>query len=175
MIAIKRRSKTTKKDGSPALAIRIRARIIRPMLAALLAITPGTSLFAGTPADSDVLGVVDALFDAMREKDGTALKQLFTDDARLGKNPVDGWIKQVSVSKAYLDEVTYDETVMIDEDLAMAWTPYTIYIDGDLHHCGIDVFLMRRDESAWKIFQLDDTRRTTDCPDPGGSASEGVR
>ncbi|MFK7829348.1 MAG: nuclear transport factor 2 family protein [Congregibacter sp.] len=115
-----------------------------------------------------VLAVVTDLFDAMREKNAADLESLFLPQARLGDKAVTGWIEQLSRSSAYLDEVTYDETIMIDGDLAMAWTPYTIYVDGTLHHCGVDVFVMKRIEGQWKISQLDDTRRQENCPDPNG-------
>jgi hypothetical protein len=48
----------------------------------------------------------------------------------------------------------------------MAWTPYNIFIDGDFHHCGVDLFVMRRVDDTWRITHLDDTRRTEGC-EPG--------
>jgi hypothetical protein len=110
-----------------------------------------------------VLAVVDALFDGMREKDPDALAALFLDAGRLGTDSVDDWIIRVSGSEAYLDEVTFDEQVLIDGDMAMAWTPYNLFVDGKFHHCGVDLFALRRIEGVWKILQLDDTRRSEGC------------
>lgn len=121
-------------------------------------------------AEHAVQRVVDRLFDGMRAKDAQALLKLFLPDARLGTSGVNDWVDQVSKSNAFLDEVTYDEVILIDEGLAMAWTPYTLYVDGELHHCGVDVFVMRLGAAGWKILQLDDTRRTDDCPNPNAKA-----
>ncbi len=130
------------------------------------------AFFGAAPVLADdtaaVQAVVEELFDAMREKDAGRLQALFLPEARLGTRNPEGWISNVGSSTAMLDEVTYDETIMIDGDLAMAWTPYTLYVDDVLHHCGVDVFVMQRAEGAWKILQLNDTRRTEDCSDPRG-------
>ena len=66
-------------------------------------------------------------------------------------------------SEAYLDEVTFDESVLVDDDLAMAWTPYNLFVDGVFHHCGVDLFTLRRTEGRWLIAHLEDTRRTEGC------------
>ncbi len=114
-------------------------------------------------AEQAVLAVVDRLFDGMRDKDADQLASVFAPEARLGTNGVDGFVASVLQSERHLDEVTFDETVLIDGDLAMAWTPYNIFVDGEFHHCGVDLFVMRHDGDDWRITQLDDTRRTEDC------------
>ncbi|GAB5412816.1 MAG: hypothetical protein Cons2KO_04190 [Congregibacter sp.] len=119
-----------------------------------------------TAAAAAVQATVDRLFDAMRAKDAAALRTLFLPEARLDTSDVDAWVQQVSGSSAYLDEVTYDEIIVVDQDLAMAWTPYTLYVNEVLHHCGVDAFILRMTEGEWKILQLNDTRRKESCPDP---------
>lgn len=147
-------------------------RISRFLTARLFAVllvtaTAGSLLQAPTAAaqadEQAVLNVVTALFDAMRSRDAAALGQLFLPEARLGTSAVDSWIEQVQNSTAYLDEITFDETVLVDGDLAMAWTPYNLFVDDSFHHCGVDLFVMRRSEGQWKILQLNDTRRTENC------------
>lgn len=133
------------------------------MLLAYAASGLPASTASAQPDEQAVRNVVTALFDGMRSKDAPALRQLFLPEARLGTNPVDSWIEQLQGSEAYLDEVTFDETVLIDGDLAMAWTPYNLFVDDSFHHCGVDLFVMRRSEGQWKILQLNDTRRTENC------------
>jgi hypothetical protein len=53
--------------------------------------------------------------------------------------------------------------VLIDAQLAMTWTPYNLFVDGKFHHCGVDLFMLRRIDGVWKILQLDDTRRKYGC------------
>jgi hypothetical protein len=107
--------------------------------------------------------VVQRLFDGMRARDGATLSSVFAAEARLGTQAVAGFIEQVVAGERHLDEVTFDETVLIDGDLAMAWTPYNIYVDGQFHHCGVDLFVMRRLDGHWLITHLDDTRHTEGC------------
>lgn len=114
-------------------------------------------------ARAAVLAVVSTLFDGMRHKDEALLRSVFAEDARLGSGGTEGFIRQVLGGTAHLDEVIFDETVLVDGDLAMAWTPYNLFVDGDFHHCGVDVFVMRRRGGNWTIHQLDDTRRLEGC------------
>ncbi|MEE4276843.1 MAG: nuclear transport factor 2 family protein [Halieaceae bacterium] len=132
-------------------------------LSAQVAIAAQHDKAASADAQGEVIAVVTALFDGMRTRDEALLRSVFAEEARLGEGGIDGFIERVVGSERHLDEVTFDETVMIDGDLAMAWTPYNIFIDGEFHHCGVDLFVMRRREGRWLITQLDDTRRTEGC------------
>ncbi|MEE4110736.1 MAG: nuclear transport factor 2 family protein [Halieaceae bacterium] len=135
-------------------------------LAVLLAVSGSLAMqavAAGTDPHTAVLGIVRTLFDGMRNRDATALRAVFAAEARLGDEGIDGFVNAVSTGERHLDEVTFDETVLIDGDLAMAWTPYNLFIDGEFHHCGVDLFVMRRRDGRWLITQLDDTRRTDGC------------
>lgn len=135
-------------------------------LAALLVLSSGfaaQAVAAATDPHAAVLGVVKTLFDGMRSRDEAALRAVFSPQARLGEDGIDGFVTAVTTGERYLDEVTFQETVLVDGDLAMAWTPYNLFIDGEFHHCGVDLFVMRRREGRWLITQLDDTRRTEDC------------
>ncbi|WOJ94723.1 nuclear transport factor 2 family protein [Congregibacter variabilis] len=135
-------------------------RLATPLLCVLLA---GTPLAHAQDQKQQVLQAVTALFDAMRAKDADALDSAFLPEGRLGTKGTQAWIAQVASSDAYLDEVTFDETVLVDDKMAMAWTPYNLFVNGEFHHCGVDVFSLRKSEGQWKILQLDDTRRTEGC------------
>ncbi len=130
-------------------------------LTACLVIGPAHA--AESTARGAILAVVDGLFDGMREKSEGTLRAQFAPDASVGSGTVDSFVSAVLSSQAHLDEVTFDETVLVDGDLAMAWTPYNIFVDGAFHHCGVDLFVMKRLEGRWKITALEDTRRTDGC------------
>ena len=110
-----------------------------------------------------VLAVVTQLFDGMRARNEALLRSAFAPGARLGKQDAEGFINAVVNGSRHLDEITFDETVLVDDDLAMAWTPYNIFVDREFHHCGVDLFVMRRGEGGWRITYLDDTRHTDGC------------
>lgn len=125
---------------------------------------------AQTEAEAEVLAVVTTLFDGMREKDETKLRSVFHADARLHNagspdqaTPIEGFLQSVLSSPGTLDEVTFDEEVLVDGDLAVAWTPYNLFVDGGFIHCGVDAFTMVRTAEGWKILQIVDTRVSEGC------------
>jgi hypothetical protein len=151
-------------------------RTLLTLTAILAAAWTPTSLRAQEDAREEVLAVVRTLFDGMREKDREKLVSVFHTDARLHTagadgqgnpvtraTPVDAFIANVVAGEAYVDEVTFDETVMFDGNLAMAWTPYNVFVNGDFQHCGVDLFAMTRTDAGWKILQIVDTRTRQGC------------
>lgn len=146
------------------------------MVLALLALATAMPV-AGQASDEEaVLQVVQDLFDGMREKDEAKLRSVFHPEARLHSagadaqgNPttlgtaIERFITNVLGAPVHIDEVTFDEEVRVDGNLAMAWTPYNVFVDGAFQHCGVDVFVMTRSPEGWKILQLADTRRQQGC------------
>jgi len=127
-------------------------------------------------AQDSVKQVVTTLFKAMKEADSNLLESTFTDSAVLqtilknksGKVA----IKNESVKdfasfvgkgeKNILDEQIVFNTVLVDADLAVVWTPYKFYYKGAYSHCGVNSFQLVRINNVWKIQYLIDTRRK-DC------------
>ncbi len=144
--------------------------------ACMVALVSATSLAAPSAgaaqdaADAEVLAVVTTLFDGMREKDEAKIRSVFHADARLHTAgptvtgmPIENFIQNVIGSQAELDEVTFDEDVLVDGPLAVAWTPYNLFVNGQFSHCGVDAFTMVRADGGWKILQIVDTRETEGC------------
>jgi hypothetical protein len=151
--------------------------LARAVGVAVLAVGLFSSGLAAQEAPEDaVLEVVTRLFDGMREKDEAKLRTVFHADARLHtavpdpsgepltrETPVESFINNVAGAEVYIDEVTFEEVVLVDGNLAMAWTPYNVFVDGAFQHCGVDVFIMTMTPDGWKILQLADTRRREGC------------
>lgn len=144
------------------------------LLAATLAAAP---LRAQADDEAAVRAAITALFDAMRARDGDAVRRAFTADARLQTvaGRPDGTVElraeQVenfaSVVAAPSDQV-WDERidewhVRVDGALAVATTDYSFFLGERFSHCGINVFQLLRTAEGWKIFQLVDTRRRAGC------------
>ncbi len=60
------------------------------------------------------------------------------------------------VDSARVGERVYRErywspTVMIRGSIAVVWTPYEFWIDGETSHCGIDVFDFIKTDGVWRI------------------------
>ena len=106
-----------------------------------------------TPEDS-VKATVNKLFEGMKNSDNSVIKDVFADSAILqtiGRNQqgqtlvrtdaVSGFAEQVSkATKGSLDERITFETIKIDGPLAIVWTPYKFYYNGNLSHCGVNSF-----------------------------------
>ena len=123
------------------------------VLAFTIAILSFNSLLAQSTQDS-VKNVVNTLFKAMKDADSILLQSTFADSAvlqtivknKLGKISIDNDSVKDFASfvgkqqKNMLDEQIVFNTVLIDADLAMVWTPYKFYFKGAYSHCGVNSF-----------------------------------
>lgn len=127
-------------------------------------------------AEDSVKTTINQLFTAMKTSDASLLMNCFADSAILqtiGKNKEGILIKNESVkdfansvgsaAKGALDErITYD-IVKTDGALAIVWTPYSFYYNGNFSHCGVNSFQLIRTNRGWKIQYLIDTKRKAGC------------
>lgn len=128
-------------------------------------------------ATDSVKQVVNQLFTAMKTSDAQLLQQCFADSAVLQTIAVNKEGKTIvrnesvaafaaSISKApvgALDERIEFDMVKTDAALAIVWTPYQFYLNGNFSHCGVNSFQLVRFNGQWKIQYLIDTRRRTGC------------
>ena len=132
------------------------------------------------PADEDrtaILTVVQSLFDALAERDGDTLRALLHPDVvmrsvevagdgerSIATSTLDDLVARVESSEEVLTERMFDPEVRISGDLAMVWTPYDFYVGNTLSHCGADVFVLVREDEAWRVTGLSWTRQQPpDC------------
>ncbi|HEY2854475.1 MAG TPA: nuclear transport factor 2 family protein [Gemmatimonadaceae bacterium] len=124
-----------------------------------------------------VLATVQKVFDAMRTRDTSLLRQAFDTTARLvgvstrGGPPAvrltmptafGGAIASAPAGDVWNERI-YDPEVRIDGDVAQVWAYYTFHRNKAFSHCGVDAFMLLKVGSDWKITQLADSRRTTGC------------
>lgn len=126
---------------------------------------------------SQIIANIKQMFEGMRQVDSTMLIPLFESDAKLesvffNKNgetesrssEIAGFITAVGKPREQLwDERIHHYDINIDGPLAIAWTPYSFYVDDTLSHCGVNVFTFVKQGSEWKIRQIRDTRKKADC------------
>ena len=53
--------------------------------------------------------------------------------------------------------------IKIDGAMANAWTPYEFRLNETFSHCGVNSFQLVKQDGAWKIIYLIDTRRKEGC------------
>lgn len=122
--------------------------------------------------ESAVQATITQLFDGMRAKDTTAIRATLHPEARLmttvnrdgqrsvQEAPIGQFLASVAGAPVELDEqIPDDYPVMVDDGLAVAWTPYEFYAGGEFSHCGTNAFLLALVDDGWRIVQIMDTRR----------------
>ncbi len=128
-------------------------------------------------AEDSVKAVISKMFMAMKNANGPLLKSTFSDSivfqtiaktkegAEVVRNEsADGFITQINkAAPGVLDERITFETIKTDGPLAIAWTPYLFYYNGQFSHCGVNSFQLVRLNGEWKIQYIIDTRRKEGC------------
>ena len=149
--------------------------------AAIIALIWTAPLAAQAPktAESEVLAVVNAVFDGMRKVDSAMVRPLFHPKARMitadASKPdaqieesVEGLIRSIGRPRTEVfDEQLSNIRTMIDGSLASVWADYKFFRGTTLIHCGVDHFLLVKEGGSWKIIELADTRRREGCGEVG--------
>ena len=134
----------------------------------------------GVQAQQEELNVkatINQLFEGMRNADSTAVFSAFAPGAIMqtivqskeGKtsvrqNAVAGFASSIGkLAKGAADEQIVFETIKVDGDLAIAWTPYRFIFNGNFSHCGVNTFTLVKLDGVWKINYIIDTRRKENC------------
>ncbi len=131
----------------------------------------------GQDTEAEVMEVVESLFDAMRASDSAAVRAAFHPELeKIGSSgsregvagvrfgELMGFLEAVGSSEpGALDEKIGTSDIRIDDNLATVFTPYAFYYNGNLSHCGVNVFQIALMADEWKIVGLVDTRRREGC------------
>jgi hypothetical protein len=128
-------------------------------------------------AEDSVKATINKMFAGMKSADAAMIKSTFADSiifqsiGRTKEGTI--FVKNenaadfiTSISKLAPDaadeRITFD-VVKIDGPLAIAWTPYNFYFNGQFSHCGVNSFQLVRVNNEWKIQYIIDTRRRQGC------------
>lgn len=125
----------------------------------------------------NVKATINQLFEGMRNADSTKILSAFAPGAimqtivennegktSIRQNQVAGFAASVGkLAKGAADEQIVFETIKVDGDLAIAWTPYRFIFNGNFSHCGVNTFTLVKLDGVWKINYIIDTRRKENC------------
>ena len=144
----------------------------------LIAIVGICNLLKAQSAEDSVKATVNQLFEGMKSANADLVKSAFADSAVLqtiitrnkeGKTVIRNEVVSAfadfvgKVKPGAADERIQFETIKIDGPLAIVWTPYKFYYNGQFSHCGVNSFQLVRLNGQWKIQYLIDTRRKDQC------------
>ena len=144
----------------------------RIALALSVLMVGATKLQAQTPAEQEVIAVVERLFSGMRAQDTAAIRSTLFGNVSLvttftnreGKavaraETMDNFIQSIAKATGKLDEKIFTPEVRIEDNLATVWTRYEFYFNEKYSHCGVDAFQLVKTEGGWKIATIADTRK----------------
>jgi len=133
---------------------------------------------AASPAEAQVLAVLDRLFDGMRARDGDVVASAFHPQAALAVAPEGGppeappqvtpaadFIASVGAGGPPFHEPYFAPEVRIDGNLAHVWTFFRFYAGDRFSHCGTNSFQLLRTVEGWSIVFAAYSRQTVDCPE----------
>ncbi|MEI7036485.1 nuclear transport factor 2 family protein [Fulvimonas yonginensis] len=141
----------------------------RMLLAGLALAAAGVAPAIAAAPSAAPLAPVHAFFDGMARYDQAAMRAQVLPEGtatlmRHGK-PVQltlgAFVDHVKPGKERIEERIGTPKVLVDDDLAVVWAPYTFLLEGKPHHCGTDVFNLVRVDGQWRIAAIADNSR--DC------------
>jgi hypothetical protein len=131
------------------------------LLVAGVAPTP-EPLAAQTPAEA-VESVARSVLQGISEGRTDLLEDALHADAVLMAVPAagtprrqerDAFLEAVATSEGRFEERMWDPVVQVDGPVAMVWTPYDFWMDGQFSHCGVDAFQLIRENDVWKVLAV---------------------
>jgi hypothetical protein len=119
-----------------------------------------------------VLNVVQTLFDAMAEADSAKAASVFAEgghtfrvsednDISVSKNST--FVRAIGNFDQKVVERMWNTKVLIDDNIAMAWTPYDLHVDGTFSHCGTNLISLVKTEEGWRISDITYNVRREEC------------
>lgn len=148
----------------------------RSCLLAILALSlvPSVLSAQNSAAEKEVYAIVENFFKGFNAKDTTVMKSYLLEDVKLvstgttqaGELRVQSenmanFLKSIGSAPVTLDERISNPVVSVEDGLATVWVDYQFYANGNYSHCGVDVFLLAKTATGWKIAALADTRKKT--------------
>jgi Putative lumazine-binding len=148
------------------------------LMSGLAATVAPSAARAQTMDEKAVVSTVTRFFEGMLKADSMVMKSTVASGARLTSvgnrdgtptlsvTSMDQFVTSVGSRPAGANEKIYNPEVRIDGDLATVWAFYTLHSGDRFIHCGVDAFQLLRMGPDWKIVNVSDTRRTTNCDPP---------
>ena len=145
----------------------------------ILAVALSYSIISFSQSDDRalILETVQKFFDSIEFRDRQLLESILVPNSlNISARELDDGEAQFNVM-SYDEVVTaltrpgrnakersWDETVLIQGNIAVVWTPYDFHVDGVVSHCGIDSFQLIKQDGQWLISNSSWTLETENCP-----------
>lgn len=163
------------------------------LLAGMLVVL--TSLFSSPLASqeptsdaavAEATAVAQRFLEALSAADTAALSSLMADGAAIHsvREGAGGVSLRAVTREAFLEslggeteellERMWNPTVLVQDRVAVVWTPYDFHLNGAFSHCGIDVFTLLNGAEGWQVNGITYNVVREGCdPSPLGSPGGG--
>ncbi len=134
-----------------------------------------------------VLAAMDRMMTAVSSKDHATMEAMNMPNSmswiastdKEGKpvvrsRPNAEWAKPNPSPDKYLERY-WAPTVLLRGSLAVVWAPYEFWLNGQSHHCGVDVVDFVKVEGVWKVANLGWTSEPTTCAELRPKDGEAIR
>lgn len=126
----------------------------------------------------ELRGTIETFFEGFHERDSMVMKSVASDEMVMQTIGLDEdgetVLEQVDFSEflrsiveipaeSTFREALHSFEVRAEGDMATVWTPYSLFMDGVLSHCGVNSFQLMKERDGWKIIYLVDTRSKEEC------------
>ena len=109
-----------------------------------------------TVADRDKAGMAELLLP-----DGCAVQSR---DHQVTCTPLRGFPDLMPKGEATLDEQFHHPLVRVDDDIAVVWSRYDFFVDGEVHHWGSNILSFLKQDGRWRVSGVTDNGRTGPRP-----------
>ena len=136
----------------------------------ILVTSLASSAFSQSAEEQAVLRPIHAMFDGMSKRDATAVKaptlpggiMVLMRDGKPTQMTFEVFADRVGKpGKTQIEERIHDPLIRIDNDLAVVWAPFDFLVNGNVDHCGTDLFILVRVDGRWTIASVADTGTKT--------------
>lgn len=137
-----------------------------PFFSSCVAPMPDSPEVERPPVVQEVEEVARAFLEALSRTDTAALRSLMASDLSLSsvRAGPEGAVIRHSTGEEFLNglgtedqdllERMWDPVVHVQDRVAVVWTPYDFFLNGEFSHCGIDVFTMLEGEDGWRVTSI---------------------
>ena len=121
---------------------------------------------------------IAVFFDGFHARDSTIMKSVVSDAVVMQSIGKDGsgeielhqadfgaFLKSITAipEGTSFQEKLHSYKIRVDGNMANVWMPYSLFVNDQFSHCGVNNFQLFKKDGKWEIIYLIDTRRTEGC------------
>lgn len=152
---------------------------MKKLVSTIFVLAIAFSSFAQKAAEEqEVKEVIETFFDGFHSRDSVIMKSVVSDkvvmqsisrnaqgEVKLTHEDFGKFLRSIvaiPLNTKFREEL-HSYTINIDKEMANVWTPYSLFVNDQFRHCGVNNFQLIKQEGEWKIIYLVDTRRREGC------------